>query len=141
MSVNHASSASAAEAAGPRVPAPRALHRRMRRFALATAICAGWLAVGAGAVIYVGGLLVQGITVGLALVPRAIVWVALAAQDGADWWSIAGRAGGAVAAALATPEVVWWLIGLELVGVAALAGLQKMLRDETRGHGSEEGTK
>ena len=113
----------------------------MRRFALATAICAGWLAVGAGAVIYVGGLLVQGITVGLALVPRAIVWVALAAQDGGDWWSIAGRAGGAVAAALATPEVVWWLIGLELVGVAALAGLQKMLRDETRGHGSEEGTK
>ena len=36
---------------------------------------------------------------------------------------------------------MWWLIGLELVGVAALAGLQKMLRDEMRGRDSEEGTR
>jgi hypothetical protein len=141
MSVNHASSASAAEAAGQRVPAPRKIPRRVRRIVLASAIGAGWLGVGLVAVVYVGGLLVQGSALALALVPRAIVWVVLAAQDGADWWSIAGRAGGAVAATIGASQVMWWLIGLELVGVAALAGLQKVLRDEMRGRDSEEGTK
>ena len=90
------------------------------------------------AVVYVGGLLVQGVSLAITLVPRAIVWLALAAQDGADWWSIAGRAGGAVATMFASSQVIWWLIGLELLGVAALVGLQKMLRDETRGRDVEE---
>ncbi len=141
MSVNHASSASAAEAAGQRVPARRTLPRRVRRMVLATAIGAGWLGLAVVGVLYVGRLLVQGLTLALALVPRAIVWVVLAAQDGADWWSIAGRASSAVAAAVGSSQVMWWLIGLEVVGVAALAGLQKMLRDEMRGRDSEEGTK
>ena len=140
MSVNHASSASA-EAAGQRAPAPRAIPRRVRTMALAIAIGAGWLGLAVVGMVYVGGLLVQGLTLALALVPRAIVWVVLAAQDGADWWSIAGRASGAVAATVGSSQVMWWLIGLELVGVAALAGLQKMLRDEMRGRDSEEGTK
>jgi hypothetical protein len=109
--------------------------------ALAVAIGAGWLGLGVVGVVYVGGLLVQGLTLALMLVPRGIVWVVLAAQDGADWWSIAGRATGAVAAVIGSSQVMWWLIGLELVGVAALAGLQKMLRDEMRGRDSEEGTK
>ena len=141
MSVNHASSASAAEAAGQRVPARRTLPRRVRRIALAIAIGAGWMGLGVVGVVYVGGLLVQGLKLALALVPRAIVWVVLAAQDGADWWSIAGRASGAVAATVGSSQVMWWLIGLELVGVAALVGLQKMLRDEMRGQDSEEGPK
>jgi len=108
---------------------------------LASAIGAGWLGLGLVAVVYVGGLLIRGSALALTLVPRAIVWVVLAAQDGADWWSIAGRAGGAVAATIGASQVMWWLIGLELVGVAALAGLQKVLRDEMRGRDSEEGTK
>lgn len=141
MSVNDASSASAAGAAGQRMPAPRTIPRRVRRMALVTAVAAAGLGLGLVAVIYVGALLVQGLTRALALVPRAIVWVVLAAQDGADWWSIAGRAGGAVAASVGSSQVMWWLIGLELVGVAALAGLQKVLRDEVRGRDSEEGTK
>jgi hypothetical protein len=74
----------------------------------------------------------------MVLLPRAIVWLALAAQDGADGWSIAGRAGAAVAAGFASSRAIWWLIGLELVGVAALVGLQKLLRDETRGQDFEE---
>ena len=141
MSVNHASSASATEAAGPRVPASRVIHPRGRRTALAIVVCAGSLGLGIAAVFFIGGLLVQGVAVGLTFVPRAIVWVALAAQDGADWWSIAGRAGGAVASALVSSHVLWWLIGLEIVGVAALAGLQKMLREQTRGHNPEEETR
>ena len=130
----------------PRLPASACRPRGPSRGASAgwrwpVAIGAGWLGLGVVAVVYVGGLLVQGLALALALVPRAIVWVVLAAQDGADWWSIAGRAGGAVAATLASSQVMWWLIGLELVGVAALAGLQKMLRDEMRGRDSEEGKK
>ena len=109
--------------------------------ALAVAIGVGWVGLGIVGVVYVGRLLVQGLTLALELVPRAIVWVVLAAQDGADWWSIAGRASAAVAATLGSSQVMWWLIGLELVGVAALVGLQKMLRDEMRGRDSEEGTK
>ena len=137
MPVNSASSRGAAEAT-PRVQAARAGPRRVRRMALAAAIAAAALgAVLAGAV-YIGGVLLQGVAVALALVPRAIVWLALAAQDGADWWSIAGRAGGAIVATLASSQVMWWLVGLEVVGVAALAGLQKILRDEMRGRDSEE---
>jgi hypothetical protein len=79
--------------------------------------------------------MLEGTARAVALVPRAIVWLFLAAQSGADWWSIAGRA---VAAALGSSQVLWWLIGLELLGVAALAGLHAMLRDEMRGRDSEE---
>jgi len=111
---------------------------RGRRTALAIGIGAGWLGLALFAVVYVGGLVLEGVARGVALLPRAVVWLFLAAQDGADWWSIAGRAGAAVGATLATPQVLWWLIGLELVGVAALAGLQVMLRDELHRADSEE---
>jgi hypothetical protein len=138
MSVNHASPASAAEAAERGGAVAKAIPRRARRVALATAVAAGWLGLAIAGVVYIGGLLVQGVSVAITLVPRAIVWLALAAQDGADWWSIAGRATGAVATMFASSQVVWWLIGLELLGVAALLGLQKMLRDEARGRDVEE---
>jgi hypothetical protein len=138
MSVNPASPAHAAEAAGRAVAAARNIPRRVRRMALVTAVTAGWLGLAVVAVVYLGGLLVQGMSLAMVLLPRGIVWLALAAQDGADWWSIAGRAGAAVAAAFASSRAIWWLIGLELVGVAALAGLQKLLRDETRGGDVEE---
>jgi hypothetical protein len=126
------------DAAGRRVPAERTVTRRVRRTALALGIGAGWLGLAAVAVVYLGGLMLEGVARGVALLPRAVVWLFLALQDGADWWSIAGRAGAAVAASLATSQVVWWLIALELVGVAALAGLQVMLRDEIRRADSEE---
>ena len=112
--------------------------RRSRRAALAIAIAGGWLGLGLVAVVSLGGLVLQGFARTVAFVPRAIVWVFLAAQDGADWWSIAGRASAAVVATLSSSQVLWWLIGLELLGVAALAGLHAMLRGEVRGRDSEE---
>ena|SRR5690348_6459971 len=138
MSVNHASPANAAGAAGRDVAAGGSVRRRVRRMALATAVTAGWLGLGVVAVVYIGGLLVQGMSLAMVLLPRGIVWLALAAQDGADWWSIAGRAGAAVAAAFASSRAIWWLIGLELIGVAALVGLQKLLQDEARDRDGEE---
>ncbi len=138
MSVNDASPASAAEAAERGAAAAKRIPRRARRVALATAAAVGWLGVAIAGVVYLGGLAVQGVSVAITLVPRAIVWLALAAQDGADWWSIAGRAAGAVATMFASSQAIWWLIGLELLGVAALVGLQKMLRDDARSRDIEE---
>jgi hypothetical protein len=120
------------------MPAERTGARRGRRTALALGIGAGWVGLAAVAFVYLGGLVVEGVARGVALLPRAVVWLFLAAQDGADWWSIVGRAGAAVAGTLATAQVLWWLIGLELVGVAALAGLKVMLRDELHRADSEE---
>jgi hypothetical protein len=138
MSVNHASPANAAEAAGHAVAAARNVRRRVRRMALATAVTVGWLGLAVVAVFYIGGLLIQGVSLAMVLLPRGIVWLALAAQGGADWWSIAAGAGVAVATAFASSQAIWWLIGLELIGVAALVGLQRLLRDETRGRDVEE---
>ena len=135
MAVDSASSASPAEAASPRLSAVPSVARRSRRTALAIAVTAGWLGLGLVAALSIGGLVLQGVAGVVALVPRAIVWLFLAAQSGADWWSIAGRA---VAATLGSSQVLWWLIGLELLGVAALAGLHVMLRGEMRGRDSEE---
>jgi hypothetical protein len=106
---------------------------------LALAAGAGWVALAAGLVIFAGGLLITAAAGAVALLPRAVVFLALAAQDGAGWWSIAGRAASAMGAALATPQVMWWLAGLAVIGVAALAGLHVMLRDELRGTDFEEG--
>ena len=131
--------ASSADAAAP-TPAARTLTPPRRRRLMAALLGVGWALLGVVAVISVGGLLVRVAAQLLTLVPRAIVWLALAAQDGADWWSIAGRAGTAMAAAVGSSQVIWWVIGLELLGVAALAGLQAMLRDET-GRDSEEDDK
>ena len=136
--VNAASSAGPAEAASPRASAVQSAARRSRRVALAIAIAAGWAGLGLIAVVSLGGLMLQGFARVVTLVPRAIVWLFLAAQDGADWWSIAGRASAALVTTLSSSQVLWWLIGLELLGVAALAGLHVMLRGEVRGRDSEE---
>ena len=127
-----------ADAADRRMPAHQTVTRRVRRTALVLGIAGGWLALGVVAVMYLGGPVLEGLARGVALLPRAVVWLFLAVQDGADWWSIAGRAGAAVAATLVSSQVMWWVIGLELVGVAALAGLHVMLRDEVRRADSEE---
>ena len=136
--MNSASSARPAEAARSIVSAARTAIGRTRRTALAIAIAFGWLALGLIVVVSVGGLALQGVARAVTLLPRAIVWLFFAAQSGADWWSIAGRASAAVAATLSSSQVLWWLIGLELVGVAALAGLHVMLRGEMRARDSEE---
>ena len=85
------------------------------------------------AVAHVGGGLVRALARGLALLPRAVVWLVVAMEEGADWWSIAGRAGAAVAESLFTSQVLFSLIGLELVGAAALYVLQRLFKQEERG--------
>jgi hypothetical protein len=83
-------------------------------------------------IVYVGGALLSGAVSALFLVPRAVIWLFLALQEGADGWAIAGRIAASVADVLATRQVALPLIGLELVGAAALYALQRLLRSEVR---------
>lgn len=103
-----------------------------KRLALAFGIGAAWLGLAALAVFYISAAIVAAIASGLALLPRAIVWLFVAMQEGADWWSIAGRVGAILAETITTSQVGLGLIALELVGAAALYGLQRLLRDESR---------
>jgi hypothetical protein len=81
-------------------------------------------------VVYVGGALLSGLAAAVALLPRAVVWLVVALQDGADGWAIAGRIASSVAGALSTSRVTFSVIALELIGAAALYVLQRLLRDE-----------
>ena len=130
--------ATPAGAAGRPMPVRRTATQRTRRRVVAAVIAIGWLGLAGVAIVYGGGLLLSAAARGAVLLPRALVWLVLAAQDGADWWSIAGRAAAAVAGALATTQTLWWLGGLALVGAAALFGLHVMLRGDMRGADSEE---
>jgi hypothetical protein len=106
--------------------------RRLPRLALAFGIGAAWLGLAVLGVYYVGGAIVAALARGLALLPRAVVWLFLALQQGADWWSIAGRAGAILADTIATSQIGLGLLALELVGAAALYGLQRLLREEEK---------
>jgi hypothetical protein len=114
--------------------------RRLPRLAIACGIGAAWLGLAVASVYYIGGAVVGATARGLALLPRAVIWLFLALQEGADWWSIAGRAGAILAETITTSQIGLGLLALELVGAGALYGLQRLLRDEARRPTSEEGT-
>ena len=105
---------------------------RLTRFAAATFIGAAWLAFAYASAVYTGAALVSAAVDGLVLMPRAMLWLLAAYQQGMDGWVIAGRAAASVAGVLTTPQVAFYLIALELVGAAALYGLQRLLRHEIR---------
>ena len=102
------------------------------------AVGAGWLILAAVAIYYLGAAFIRLLARGIVLLPRAVVWVFVAVQQGVDWWTIAGQAGAALADLLVTPQVTIGLVALELVGALALYGLQRIFKDEERGTGSPE---
>lgn len=106
---------------------------RLTRFAAAAAIGLAWLAFAYVSVVYVGGALAGAAAGALVLVPQAMLWLLSAYQEGMDGWAIAGRVGANLADLLMRPRVTFYLVLLELVGAAALYGLQRLLRDERRG--------
>jgi hypothetical protein len=110
----------------------------LARLAAALLVTVVTLALTFALLYYVGGALVRGATEALILVPRAIVWILTAVQEGADGWAIAGRVASATANALATPQATFSLTALEVVGALALYGLHRLLRDEERSGDPEE---
>ena len=61
---------------------------------------------------------------------RGFVWAVQAADSGLDVWTIVARAGRTIGSAIAAPRVTLTFIGVELVGVAALYGLHRLLKLE-----------
>jgi hypothetical protein len=89
-------------------------------------------------VVYVGGALLSGVTRVIVLIPRAFVWLVLALQEGADGWTIAARIASSVAGIVTTTQIAFALVALELIGAAALYGLQRLLRAEQGAAGAED---
>lgn len=108
--------------------------RRRRTIVVASlaASVAGAVLIGAaayGALGAAGGWLV---TTTAAVVSSAALSLLLAAPTAVEWWSAGARAGSAAAGVAAMPAGVALLVGVELVGAAALYLLQRLLREDIR---------
>jgi hypothetical protein len=116
-------------------------HARQRRIRLVTAVAASLFTVlAAGAAAYgafgiAGGWL---LTTGAAIATNSAVSIIAAATTAVEWWLATARAGSALAGIMATPQNVVVLLAIELVGIAALYMLQRLLRAEVgfRGPGA-----
>ena len=61
---------------------------------------------------------------------RGFVSVVQAADGGVDAWTILARAGRALGTVIASPRVTAMFVGVELIGVAVLYGLHRLLKIE-----------
>jgi hypothetical protein len=75
---------------------------------------------------------------GAAVTVQSVSLVVRSAAEGLDWWSILVRVGTAVGDALSTPQVSTAVLGIEILGAAALFALSRMLRTEKRNPDSWE---
>ena len=69
---------------------------------------------------------------------EGFVWVVRALDGGLDGWGILLRAGSALGRAISTPGVTGGLVVVELVGVAALYALHRLLRVDRESRSKEE---
>lgn len=60
----------------------------------------------------------------------ALVWVVLALERGLDVWAILAQMGRTAATVIAAPQVTFALVGIALIGAAALYALQRILESE-----------
>jgi len=96
----------------------------VRVAALVTGSAAG-LAGLLALVVYAGGWIVG---TSVQLLSRGLVWVMVSLAEGVDLWALAAQVGRGLGDALTTPVGAGVLIGLEVVAVLALYGLQRVLR-------------
>jgi hypothetical protein len=114
---------------------------RQRRIRLVAAVAASlFVVLAAGAAAYgvfgiAGGWL---LTTGAAITTNSAVSIIAAATTAVEWWLATARAGSALAGIMATPQNAVVLLSIELVGIAALYMLQRLLRAEVgfRGPGA-----
>jgi hypothetical protein len=69
---------------------------------------------------------------------EGFVWVVRAVEGGLDGWAILRRVGSGLGEALSTPGVTGGLVVVELVGVAALYALHRLLRVDREPRSKEE---
>ena len=90
-----------------------------------------WCGVGAVALgatlVLIGPLLVRQVVRLLNFSVQGFVWIVGGLEGGLDAWSLMAEIGRAIAASLTTPQVSASIVVIELVGVAALYALHRVL--------------
>jgi hypothetical protein len=96
-----------------------------------TARLLAWCGGGAGAVVatlvLLGPFLLRQVVRLLNFSVQGFVWIVRGLEGGLDIWSLMAEIGRAVGASLATPQVSVGVVVIELVGVAALYTLHRVL--------------
>ena len=100
-----------------------------------TARLLAWCGGGAAALIvtlvFLGPLMVRGAARLLNFSVQGFVWIVRGLEGGLDAWSLMAEIGRVVGASLTTPQVSLSVVLLELVGVAALYTLHRVLSNDT----------
>ena len=109
------------------LPRTRAGAGRVVRLSLLTG--AAILGLGA-ALMFLGPLLVRQIVRLLNFSVQGFVWIVGGLEQGLDAWSLAGEIARAIGAGLTTPEVGAGIVVIEIVGVAALYALHRLLSND-----------
>ena len=102
-----------------------------------TARVLGWCGVGTAALVatlvFLAPLLVRQVARLLNFSVQGFVWIVRGLEGGLDIWSLMAEIGRAVAASLTTPQVSGGAVVVELVGVAALYTLHRVLSFDKEG--------
>ena len=106
---------------------PRARAARAARLLLLVAVA---ILGPVAAVMFLGPLLVRQVVRLLNLSVQGFVWIVGGLEQGLDAWSLAAEIARAIGAGLATPEVGAAIVVVEIVGVAALYALHRLLANE-----------
>ncbi|MCH7748499.1 MAG: hypothetical protein E2P06_01240 [Acidobacteria bacterium] len=89
--------------------------------------CGGGAAALVGTLVVLGPVLVRQVVRLLNFSVQGFVWIVRGLEGGLDTWSLMAEIGRAVGASLTTPQVSARVVVLELVGVAALYTLHRVL--------------
>ena len=110
-------------------PFPRTPARASRGVRLVLATGAAVLGLAAAAA-WLGPLLVRQIVRLLNFSVQGFVWIVGGLEQGLDAWSLAREIARAIGAGLTTPEVGGAIVIIEIVGVAALYALHRLLSSD-----------
>ena len=108
---------------------PRAPARVPRAVRLSLSIAAAVLGL-AAAVVWLGPLLVRQVVRLLNFSVQGFVWIVGGLEQGLDAWSLAAEIARAIGAGLTTPGAGAGIVLIEIVGVAALYALHRLLSND-----------
>ena len=108
---------------------PRALAPASRAVRVSLSVTAAVLGLGA-AVVWLGPILVRQVVRLLNFSVQGFVWIVGGLEQGLDAWSLAAEIARAIGAGLTTPGVGAGIVLIEIVGVAALYALHRLLSSD-----------
>lgn len=108
---------------------PRASARTSRALRLSLSTAAAVLGLVA-AVAWLGPILVRQIVRLLNFSVQGFVWIVGGLEQGLDAWSLAAEVARAIGAGLTTPGVGAGIVLIEIIGVAALYALHRLLSND-----------